>query len=374
MKFNSSVKRILKLVSIGRGVSRKTLAEETGMSQANLTIITKALIEQGYLIEGEKIGQGLGRKEILLYTNPDKFRYLGIDIGGYTVRAAVSDNNLHVVGRTEWSMAEWEDADNKAEALAEKITSFLREAGMDRTSIDACGIGVTGIVDADLRTIANIPNAGGWDGTPIADVLEEALGCPVFLDEGGRTMALAEKYAGAAGSIDHFIVVQIGFGLVSGVMLGGQLLRGADNVGGLLGHVTADDKGIRCRCGNYGCLENIVTYSMIEQAFEQRGGKPGTLPAAFRRNDKEVLAVCIEAGQALGIALSNVINLFNPRAIFVGGPVIDLLPVVFDEMRRTILLRANRFSTVNLRMEKNTFGSDEGLFGALTLAKSKFID
>lgn len=373
MKWNANVKRVLKLISIRRGISRKALSEETGLAQSSLTTITKTLIDQGYLIEGERVGQALGRKEILLYTNPDKFRYLGIDIGGYTIRAAVSDNNLQLIGRAEWQMAEWVDEEDKAGALAAKIEAFLRHAGIDAASIDAVGVGVTGIVDAAFRKIENIPNAGEWDGAPIADALEQAIGCPVFLDEGGRTMALAEKYAGAAGALEHFIVVQIGFGLVSGIMVGGQLLRGADNVGGLLGHVTADDKGVRCKCGNYGCLENIVTFSVIETAFELQGGKPGALVEACRKNDKIALNVCLKAGEALGIALSNVINLFNPRAVFVGGPVIELLPTVFEEMRRTVLLRANRFATSELRLEKNTFGSDEGLFGALTLAKSELI-
>ncbi|SFT14879.1 ROK family transcriptional regulator [Paenibacillus sp. BC26] len=373
MKPSDKSSQILRLVDKGRGISRKALSEETGLSQASLTKITKTLIEQGYLVEGERVGSGLGRKEVLLYARADRHRFLGIDIGGHKIRVAIADNSLHIQARAEWEMQLFKDHSDKAALLISKIEAFLESSGISQSSIDAIGVGVTGVVDPALQRILTIPNAEGWDNVELPIAMQEAFPCPVYMDEGGRTMAIAEKFAGKGTDMEHLITVQIGFGIAAGVIVNDRLLRGSDNVGGLLGHITADNKGIRCTCGNYGCLENIITYPMIELAYRTRGGKADSLLEAYQTNDKIALDVCLEAGEACGIALSNMVNLFNPKAIFVGGPVMELLPSVFDEMRRTILRRANRFATQRLQMERSSFGNDEGIVGALTLAKSKWM-
>ncbi|WP_308636352.1 ROK family transcriptional regulator [Paenibacillus silvisoli] len=373
MKPSDASSQILKLINMGKGISRKALSEETGMSQASLTKITRVLMEQGYLSEGERIGSGLGRKEVLLYARADRHRLLGIDIGGYKIRAAVADNSLVIHARAEWEMRQFADRQDKAAFLLEHIEAFLANSGIAKDSIDAIGVGVTGVVDAELRRILNIPNAEGWNHIELAEAMKQAFACPSYLDEGGRTMALAEKFEGKGKKLAHFITVQIGFGIAAGVIVNDSLLRGSNNVAGLLGHITADNKGIRCTCGNYGCLENIITYPMIELAYRAKGGQSHSLLEAYQTNDKLALDACLEAGEACGIALSNMVNLFNPEAIFVGGPVMEQLPAVFDEMKRTIKLRANRFATQRLLMERSTFGSDEGVAGALTLAKSKLL-
>src|SRR5690606_23816684 len=160
------------------------------------------------------------------------------------------------------------------------------------------------------------------------------------------TMAIAEKTLGKAKKIRDFIVVQIGFGIVSGIMINDQLLRGSSNVSSLLGHITADENAGRCLCGYYGCLENIITFPMLEIEYKKRNGQYASIVEAYERNDKIAIEVCMDTGKALGIALSNVVNLFNPSAIYIGGPIFDSLPMLLEETKRTIILRANRFATL----------------------------
>jgi N-acetylglucosamine repressor len=371
---NLSEKLVLELISFNNHISRKQLASVSDLSQASITKITKLLIDHQFIKEGNRVSQGMGRKEVLLYTNPDKFRFLGIDIGGVYIRLAIADNDLNIHYRSEILIESLAGEADKAEVLIREMDLLLERSGLKRTSIDAIGIGITGIIDIHSTTILNIPNRNDWDNVSPIEALEKAYGCPVFLEEGGRTMALAEMKFGKAKNFKDFIVVHVGYGIAAGVIINGQILRGFNNTAGLLGHITADPNGSVCLCGNYGCLENIITFPMLEGEYYRQNNHYPNLVAAYEQKDKDALNTCIKAGTAFGIALSNVINLFNPQAVLIGGKMFDQMPLLFEETKRTIILRANRFSTISLKTERSSFGDNEGIIGALTLAKTKLIE
>ncbi|UVI27775.1 ROK family transcriptional regulator [Paenibacillus spongiae] len=371
MKLSPSELLVLQTIQQSGGISRKTVADKTGLSQASITKISKMLLEQRFIVEGNRIGSGQGRKEVLLYPNPDKFYFLGIDIGGYRVRLALADYNLEISHEHEYLMTEFDEREDVLQELMMRIDAFLNESG--RTHIDAIGIGVTGIVDSGRSRILNIPNCNGWDNLNIVHEMERRYRCPVYLEESGRAMACGEKILGKARDIEDFIVVHIAFGVVAGVFINGQPLRGFNNVAGLLGHITVDDKTYRCLCGNYGCLETTVTYPMLEEEYRNKQGDGPRMLDAYGMNNKNALDVCITAGKSIGVVLSNVINLFNPAMVFVGGPVFDHFPLIFEEVKRTILLRANRFATVGMKLAKSSFHDRQGIMGALALAGSRCL-
>jgi N-acetylglucosamine repressor len=370
---NSTDKAVLETVNTHRGISRKKIAELLHLSPGMITNVSKSLIQEKYMIEGDRISSGMGRKEILLYSNADKFRFLGLDIGGYRIRFAIADNTLKILCEDQCLVSELREAEDKVDALIRKIESFLQKANMPIASIDAMGIGITGITDMAQKIILNIPNAAGWDHLDVVNRFGQFFQKPVFLDEGGRTMAMLEKKLGGAKQISDFIVAEVGHGIAAGIYINDYILRGVNNTAGLLGHVTADPNGTRCRCGNYGCLENIVTYPIIQKKYRKNSGQDIPVAEALQQNDKTALDICLEAGQAFGIALSNVVNLFNPSTIFIGGTMFKDLPVLFEETKRTILLRGNRFSTSSLSLEHTTFTDKQGIMGALCLAQTSFI-
>ena len=373
MKLIWTEQQILELISFGRGISRKKIAETLGVTQATTTKIAKQFLEQGLIIEGERIGNGLGRKEVQLHANPNKFTYLGIDIGGYNIRFALSDHQLNIQHESTFLLSDLIAIENRMDLLLHALHKFLDMHHIDQSAIDAVGIGVTGIVEEDRKTIVTVPNVPAWEDIPVVDVIREQMGCRVYLDEGGRTMALAEQMLGAAEHLTNVVVVHVGrIGIVSGIVVHGHMLRGDANTAGLLGHIVADPNGIRCFCGNYGCLENIITYHMLQFEFEKLGGT-GSIEEAYRKNDKTAMDVCIAGGKAFGIALSSVVNLFNPNTIFIGGLMFQEMPLLLDETKRTLMLRANRFSTLKLKLEETSFGLEQGIFGALALAKKSFI-
>jgi len=368
---SSSEVLVFKAIQQSDGISRKMLAEKLNLSQASITNITQKLIADHFISQGERVGSGLGRKEVLLYPNPDKFTFLGIDIGGYRLRLALANNRYEIAHFEERFMQDFEAEENVLEKLIATIRGFLDSSQVAR--VDAIGIGVTGIIDPGKQTILNIPNLQSWDSINIVGALRDHFACPVYLEESGRTMAIAEKLAGKAKTIDDFIVVHVAYGVVAGIFNNGKLLRGVNNVGGLLGHITVDESAGRCSCGNYGCLENIVTLPMLGYHYEAKAGSAATLAEAYGVNDKDAIDVCIGAGKSIGIVLSNVVNLFNPEVIYLGGPVFDRYPIIFEEVKRTILLRANRFATVILKLDRTSFGDRQGIMGALLVADTLFI-
>jgi len=373
MKLNQSEREVIDLIHNSNGISRKALSEATGLSQASITNVTKSLVQQNYILEGERVGNGLGRKEVQLYPNPMRFKFLGIDIGGFRLRLAIANNNLEILYEREHLIKEINEEEDIMEGLVRRIDNFLKDVNVPVEDLDAIGVGVTGIVDNEQRRIVNIPNLDRWNDLPISEVFGERYKATVYLDESGRTMALAEKLRGKASTYQNFAVVHLAFGIVAGIMVNGQPVRGMNNVGGLLGHIMADESAGQCLCGNYGCLELIATYPMFEENYEKLGGKESSIVEAYQLNDKTALNVCMTAGNAIGVALSSVVNLFNPEALLLGGPVFEKFPLVFDEMKRTLLMRANRFATVGMKFEKSSFGDREGLMGALAMANTQFI-
>lgn len=374
MALNSTEKLILELISFNNPISRKNLAKLSGLSQASITKITKNMIDQQFIKEGEHVGQGMGRKEVMIASNARKFHFLGIDVGGSALRFAISDNNLNILHKTELRMEELADDARKEEALIREIDRFLERSNFDRQKIDAIGFGTTGIIDVQSCTILNIPNRRDWNNVSPVKALSQAYGCPVYLEEGGRTMAIAEMKIGKAKEYKDFMVIHVGFGVTAGIIIGGHILRGVSNTAGLLGHITADPNGGKCLCGNYGCLENIITFPMLDNEYRKQSDTYPNIVTAYQQKEKTAIEICINAGRAFGIALSNVVNLFNPQAVLVGGKMFDHLPLLFDETKRTILLRGNRFSTLNLELDRSSFGDNEGIYGALTLAKTRWIE
>ncbi|MDF2722612.1 MAG: family transcriptional regulator [Paenibacillus sp.] len=374
MKLDEQEIHVLRTIRRHASISRKALASELGLSQASITNITRSLMEQQYILEGEHVGERRGRKEILLHVNPAKFRYLGIDIGMYLLRFAISDNHLNITHYKEFLTEEFKAKPDALTEIMERMDAFLAESGLEAQHIDAVGIGVTGIVSKDRQSIVSVPNATHWGELGIVAAVHQRLQCPVFLDESGRVMALVEKVFGQARPFSDFIIVHVSHSVVAGFMTNGAILRGYTNIGGLLGHITVDESAGRCLCGNYGCLEDQVVLPMAKLKYRKKSGEDSNkLFEAVRKNDKTAIDVCMEVGKAIGIALSNVVNLFNPQAIFIGGAVFEHLPFVLDETKRTILLRANRYATVELQMLQSSYADKQGLKGALALASTELL-
>ncbi|MEA2512686.1 MAG: hypothetical protein QOJ59_2173, partial [Thermomicrobiales bacterium] len=205
---------------------------------------------------------------------------------------------------------------------------------------------------------------------PIGRLLEERLALPVVLDNDVNTLTLAEQWFGAGAGVADFLVVTLGRGVGMGMVLDGRLYRGGNGGAGEFGHATMATDGPLCDCGKRGCLEALVSSPALLRRLQSTLGSDVTFDEAValaRAGDPTARAVFAEAGRILGLALSHLINIFNPPLLIVGGEGAVAADLFLDPLRET--LRANSFDGFfgDLRLVVEGWGDDAWARGAAGL-------
>lgn len=263
---------------------------------------------------------------------------VGIDLGGTKIRAVVVD----VAGAIVAEDVRPTEAEQGQAAVVERLVASARAAitasGRPPASILAVGVTAPGPVDFDAGVLHQPPNLPGWDRVPLAAILGERLGLPTFLENDANAAAYGEYRYGAGRGLRHLIYLTISTGIGGGLILNGQLYRGADGAAGELGHVTVDDDGPPHNCGMVGCLEVMASGTAIarmaaesvaagrSEALARLAAETGELTAvevdaAADAGDPVAQEILARAAHYLGVGLAGFINIFNPEAIVVGGGV-----------------------------------------------------
>lgn len=305
---------------------------------------------------------------------------LVLDVGGTWTRAALVSRQGEVLRsdrmRTDSAASQARYADDLV-ALVARLSS----AGAP----DAVAIGVTGPVDVATGTLFQPPNAGGsLTGLPLGPLLARATGLPVAVDRDTNVAALAEHAFGAAVGVDDFVYLTVSTGVGGAVMLDGRLLRGALGVGGELGHVSVDPAGPRCGCGRLGCVEAIASGPALVAAATSAaagdaagrlremlvdGGLTGErVHEAALGRDAAAQKVLDRAGQAVASACVDVVNVFNPRLVVLGGSVARGNPEWVRLADRRVRAEALAPARDVARVVPAALGDDGGLIGGVLLA------
>jgi predicted NBD/HSP70 family sugar kinase len=235
------------------------------------------------------------------------------------------------------------------------------------------GIGISGFVDAEAGVDLYSPILG-WREVPIRAPLEQRLGLPVYVENDVNALTLAERWYGAGRNFRDFICITVGEGIGAGVVIGGELYRGAAGGAGELGHTTINPDGPRCRCGERGCLEVYASDRFLLHHASALGyqGIP-ELIAAAQNGDGTARQVFHDMGRSLGIGTKNIVNLLNPEAVVLGGERLDaadlFLPTFEEEVRRHSFPK----EAEELAIVRAELGEDGFLVGAATLVVREFF-
>jgi glucokinase len=217
------------------------------------------------------------------------------------------------------------------------IAETLEEAGGSREDVVGVGIGCPGPLDLSTGVVVETPNLG-WDGYPIRDRISDALGLPATLDNDANCATYGEWWMGAGRGVGSLVGVTLGTGIGGGVVIDGQLVRGASGCAGEVGHMTIDLHGRRCACGNYGCLEAYASGPNIAARAREgiEAGYVSSIPELVNGDLSQVTAltvyealiggdayaqeVMLETAKFLGAGIANLVNVLNPeRVVLVGG-------------------------------------------------------
>jgi glucokinase len=325
--------------------------------------------------------------------------YLGIDLGGTNVRAAVVDLAGHILGQEKHRLLSREPP-QVAEAVVRAAKTACGAAGMPFGEMKGMGIGVAGMVQRGTGMVLNAPNLG-WRDVPFMKLLQaRAPRVPLWLANDLSVAAWGERAAGAGRGVDDLIVVLVGSGVGAGIILNGKLHEGTSGVAGELGHILVHPNGRMCGCGQRGCLEayagghNLAAWARDDlriamaaaRAAGQRHpavgrqlldmvGEPDKVTAAAmekaaHEGDPLSIRLLDEAGDLLGVALANLITVLNPARLLLGGGVLAGSPRMMRAAVAGVDAHASKASRAALKISEPELGDQAGVVGAALLARA----
>lgn len=303
---------------------------------------------------------------------------IAVDLGGTNIRAAVVTRT----GQIRHLLSQPTLADDGPDAVIDRIADAIAAvvSAEDVAPEVAVGVVAPGPLDPVSGVVFFGPNLPGWHDVPLKEILTRRTGRRVLVGNDANCAALGEAHFGAAQGIRNLIYIALGTGVGGGVIAEGRLIEGARGLGGELGHVPVAIDGPRCTCGGIGCIEafaggwaiaregELVAHSDRSTEIARLAeGKPVTarmVAQAARHGDAAARAVYERAGQALGVGLGGLVNVFNPEMIVIGGGLAEAGDLILDPMRAELPRRAMRQIYPGLRIERSSLGTNTGLYGA----------
>lgn len=380
-----------------QGLSRVQLAKKTNLSNTTITNLISELIKQGIVVEGEDsvLEQGelrpVGRPRTSIRLQPNARYVVGIHIGVGIFRVAVANLQAELLHNQQQQFDIESPADQVLRKIASLVQSVIKRSKVERSLILGVGIGASGLVDYSTGINLIAPNLG-WHDVPLRDYFQKALHLPVFADNNVRAMAIAETYFGAGRGVDSLAFVYGRVGVGAGLISRGQVFRGSISGAGEIGHTPMLlHGGESCRCGNNGCLETLVSEPAIMRWAENmaRVNPRGILAqmmlqrqdltpiervfTAARQGDGEVRAMLEERAYYLGVAMSGLVNLFNPELILFGGIFAQGQDIFLEPTIRTVQQMAFGGLGKRVSMQAASFGWRAGVVGAAALALMVFF-
>ncbi|MBP2340999.1 putative NBD/HSP70 family sugar kinase [Saccharothrix coeruleofusca] len=311
--------RVLRTLYFDQPRSRQELAGLTGLSQASVSTVVGELIIDGVVVEAGQVESDGGRPRVLLRVNPHHAAVVGVDVGETRVLVEVFDLTLERLAEATFPMSpDRQPADEVAARVLEGLHRCL--AAIGPREVLGVGVGVPGVVEDGVVHAQTV----GWHGVPLARMLREGTDLPLYLDNGANTLGQAEVWFGAGRGASDAVIALIGSGVGAGVIVGGALYRGVSGGAGEWGHTAVALDGRPCRCGALGCLEAYIgAYGVVDRYRATAPGVPEDQEEALRAlvsaRTPEAERVLAETARYAGLGIANLINLFNPSRVVVGG-------------------------------------------------------
>ncbi len=383
---------IFRSIREARLISRAMLAKETGLNPATVTHIVRELVQLGLIEDAGSQGSNGGRPGTLLRIRGQAGYIISIQLDRLYIKGMLTNLSMEEkVQEQVISAAPHHPVDINLALLVQLIQSLITRSEDSQKQILGIGICAPGPLDAAHGVLLGPPNFPGWPEMPLVQIITEKFGYPTFLEQDANACALAEKWFGTTREFEDFIYLLGDGGLGAGLFLNGDIYRGKDNLSGEIGHTTIDMNGPNCPCGNVGCLELYASVNAVEKKIcdeisrgksslllEMVGGNLDKITFqavihAARQGDRVSIEVLQAMGQALGTGIVNLVNLFGPQAIVIGGQI-----ALAEELIKDIVSeRVSRFSltskTTPTPVLFSTLRQDAPIIGAFSLVLREFF-
>lgn len=370
------------------GISRVELAEQLQLTRAAITTIINDLQASGLVREVGHSSPPSSRR-IVLEICPQRGKVVGVDIGATHVTFLLADYSAAILDEQTIPL----DIRKAPQVCLEKVDSTLKKLlernALTLEQIDSLGVGIPGPVSADEGLLNQPPLMPEWDSFPVRSWLENRWNRPVSFHNDAELGALGEWAYGAGRGEHNLAYIKAGTGIGSGLMVDGQIYSGTSGSAGEIGHITIQEDGPLCSCGNTGCLEALAGgRALLDKAARQmEDGKETLLGGitagheltmldlvlAARQGDEMVTRLFSEAGTHIGTAVASLVNLFNPGMIIIGGGLSRAGELLLEPLRMTVRKRSLQASSRSLRITTAVLGHRASGMGAVIQALSAVL-
>lgn len=312
---------------------------------------------------------------------------IGVDLGGTNISVGVVDEDFNIIGRGKTKTNSPRPAEEIFEDIAKCISMAAYDAGISLDDVNVIGVGTPGSVNDETGYI-DYSNNLRFDKVPAKQMLEELTGKPCFFANDASCAALGELYAGAGKGCKNLIAITLGTGVGSGIVIDGKVFRGANSAGGEIGHTVINVNGAECTCGRKGCWESYASataliaqtkHAMKENPESKMWNCAGndiesvngrTAFDAMRMGDEAAKAVVDKYIYYVAVGIINVINVFQPDVLCVGGGICNEGETLLAPIRKYVVEeRYSKYAQKQTEICKAQLGNDAGIIGAAMLGE-----
>lgn len=306
---------------------------------------------------------------------------IGVDIGGTNIKMGAVDYQGTILDRRKIRT----EAHLGSESIFSRMQNEILMLQKSVTGFDlkAIGFGIPGAIRRSDGVLTQAPNIPVWDGLPILRLLEERLRYPCYIDNDANAIALGEAWVGAGRGYNHVCCLTLGTGVGGGVLIAGELLRGAEGMAAELGHISVEENGAPCNCGSRGCLETFASANGIIRILKEElaGNVSSSLSSVpsqewtpqivfehAESGDAIAKRVLERAGNGLGVGLASLVNTFNPEVLVIGGGVAAAWNWMIPPAIETMKARAFQAPAEQVKIVRAEKEDDAGIYGSAYLA------
>ncbi|MCJ1680503.1 ROK family transcriptional regulator [Streptomyces sp. APSN-46.1] len=371
----ANLERVVRAVRLAGSLTQAEIARATGLSAATVSNIVRELKEAG-TVEVTDTSAG-GRRARSVSLSGDAGIVIGVDFGHTHLRVAVGNLAHQVLAEEAEPLdvdASWTEGFDRAEALVGRLIEGI---GVGREKVIGVGLGVPGPIDVESGTLGSTAILPGWAGINPRQELSRRLGVPVYVDNDANLGALGELVWGSGRGVKDLAYIKVASGVGAGLVINGQIYRGPGGTAGEIGHITLDESGPVCRCGNRGCLETFAAARYVLPLLQGSHGPELTMERVVelaRDGDPGCRRVIADVGRHVGSGVASLCNLLNPSRVVLGGSLAEAGELVLAPIRESVGRYAIPSAARQLSVLTGSLGGRAEVLGALALVLSEMGD
>jgi predicted NBD/HSP70 family sugar kinase len=368
--------RLLELVRTGAADTRVSLTRESGLARATVNDRLDLLLDAGLLSPNGNAASTGGRRAASFAFNESSGVVYVADLGATGAGLAICDLGADVLAYEDHAIDIAAGPDVNLALVRDRLPALLAETGHTEADVVAVTVGVPGPVQSSPARVVSPPIMTGWDGVVVPDALALELPVPVLVGNDVNLMALGEHRA-CFPQDEHIIVVKVGTGVGSGIIVAGNLHQGAEGAAGDIGHIPVPGVAEQCMCGRIGCVEAKAGGWAIARDLRALGHDVQSshdLIEAIRAREPDAMRLVNEGARLLGIAIADAVNVLNPSTVVLGGDIATTHEGVLGHVREVVYTRSLALATRSLNIVVSALGDRSGILGGAYLAIEHRLD